>query len=57
MFLWLIILASALGAGVVVLHGFNCWTGNGAQMLDTYQHLLAAANRKKQQAENEKPQR
>jgi hypothetical protein len=57
MFLWLIILAGALGAGVVVLHGFNCWTGNGAQMLDTYQHLLSTANRKRQQAENDKPPR
>jgi len=48
MLLWLTILASALGAGIVVLHGFNCWTAGGAQMLETYQQLLSTANRKRQ---------
>lgn len=41
--LWLIILASALGGGILLLHGFAKSKGASELMLDTYQQMLDLA--------------
>ena len=53
MVLWLIILAAALGGGLVLLHGFGKWKAGGEQMLTAYRHTLDQATelrRRREQA-------
>jgi hypothetical protein len=53
MFVWLIILASAVGGGFVILHGFSKWKEGGELILSTYQDMLnRAAGQKRRQKLN-----